>query len=108
MERADGAEAALAQRCEALVHKLARLRPATETCIAGRVHPCTSHEATAFTVLAGQDASAEAAEAAAALAQRCVALARELRGTDLLAERARRLRKNLDRLEALVERVLLS
>ncbi|KAK9835125.1 hypothetical protein WJX81_000137 [Elliptochloris bilobata] len=50
----------------------------------------------------------QAGEAAAALAQRCVMLARELRGTDLLAERTRRLRRSLDTLEALVTRLLLS
>ncbi|KAK9835126.1 hypothetical protein WJX81_000137 [Elliptochloris bilobata] len=55
-----------------------------------------------------QEASAQAGEAAAALAQRCVMLARELRGTDLLAERTRRLRRSLDTLEALVTRLLLS
>ena len=40
--------------------------------------------------------------------QRCAMLARELRGTDLLAERARRLRRDMDKLEALVSRLLLS
>ena len=55
-----------------------------------------------------QVASAQAGDAAAALVQRCVLLARELRGTDLLAERARRLRRNMDKLDALVTRLLLS
>jgi ubiquinone biosynthesis protein UbiJ len=36
-----------------------------------------------------------------------MALARELRGTDLLAERARRLRRGVDKLEARLERLLL-
>ena len=55
-----------------------------------------------------QAASAQAGAAAAALVQRCAMLARELRGTDLLAERARRLRRDVDKLEALVSRLLLS
>ena len=59
-------------------------------------------------VRAWQVASAQAGETAAALVQRCVMLARELRGTDLLAERARRLRRDTDKLEALVTRLLLS
>lgn len=40
------------------------------------------------------------------LAQRCIALGKELRGTDLLAERVKRLRGSVDQLEAQVNRVL--
>lgn len=40
------------------------------------------------------------------LAQRCITLGKKLRGTDLLAERVHRLRRSVDQLEALVNRIL--
>jgi hypothetical protein len=53
-----------------------------------------------------QEATEEAVETARQLAQRCIALGKELRGTDLLAERVHRLRRSVDLLEAQVNRVL--
>lgn len=40
------------------------------------------------------------------LAQQCIALGKELRGTDLLAERVKRLKASVDVLDAQVNRVL--
>ncbi|CAL8467956.1 g7494 [Coccomyxa elongata] len=53
-----------------------------------------------------QEATEEAVAVARQLAQRCIALGKELRGTDLLAERVKRLRGSVDQLEAQVNRVL--
>ena len=53
-----------------------------------------------------QSATERAAATAQQLAQRCIALSKELRGTDLLAERTRRLRKAIDALEHQVNKVL--
>ncbi|BDA42364.1 hypothetical protein COCOBI_03-2510 [Coccomyxa sp. Obi] len=53
-----------------------------------------------------QEATEEAVAVARQLAQRCIALSKELRGTDLLAERVKRLRGSVDQLEAQVNRVL--
>ncbi len=40
------------------------------------------------------------------LAQQCIALGKELRGTDLLAERVKRLRASVEQVEAQVNRLL--
>ena len=53
-----------------------------------------------------QSATEQAVATAQQLAQRCIALSKELRGTDLLAERTRRLRKSVEALEHQVNRVL--
>ena len=53
-----------------------------------------------------QSATERAVATAQQLAQRCIALSKELRGTDLLAERTRRLRKSVEALEHQVKKVL--
>ncbi|CAK0765140.1 hypothetical protein CVIRNUC_003228 [Coccomyxa viridis] len=53
-----------------------------------------------------QSATERAVATAQQLAQRCIALSKELRGTDLLAERTRRLRKSVEALEHQVNKVL--
>ena len=54
----------------------------------------------------GQVATAGAVGEARCVAARCVALGREMRGTDLLAERVHRLRRAVEALEAQADRVL--
>ena len=53
-----------------------------------------------------QSATERAVATAQQIAQRCIALSKELRGTDLLAERTRRLRKSVEALEHQVNKVL--
>ena len=53
-----------------------------------------------------QASTEEAVATAQQLAQRCITLSKELRGTDLLAERTRRLRKSVEALESQVNRTL--
>ena len=53
-----------------------------------------------------QASTEEAVATAQQLAQRCIALSKELRGTDLLAERTRRLRKSGEALESQVKMIL--
>ena len=53
-----------------------------------------------------QASTEQAVVTAQQLAQRCIALSKELRGTDLLAERTRRLRKSVEALESQVNRIL--
>ncbi|CAL5219960.1 g1894 [Coccomyxa viridis] len=53
-----------------------------------------------------QTSTEQAVATAQQLAQRCIVLSKELRGTDLLAERTRRLRKSVEALESQVNRIL--
>ena len=54
----------------------------------------------------GQVATAGAVSEARGVAARCVQLGKEMRGTDLLAERVHRLRRAVEALEAQADRVL--
>ena len=60
----------------------------------------------AHTLCALQEATEEAVAVAKQLAQQCIALGKELRGTDLLAERVKRLRASMEQLDAQISRVL--
>ena len=53
-----------------------------------------------------QTSTEQAVVTAQQLAQRCIALSKELRGTDLLAERTRRLRKSVEALDNQVNKML--
>ena len=53
-----------------------------------------------------QEASQAAVEEGQELLRRCTAMARQLRGTDILANRVRQLRTALDQLEAQVDMLL--
>jgi hypothetical protein len=53
-----------------------------------------------------QGETAGAVSEARQLAARCMQLGKELRGTDLLAERVHKLKRSVDQLEALADRVL--
>ena len=57
-------------------------------------------------VLSSQGETAGAVAEARTLAARCIQLGKELRGTDLLAERVHKLRRSVDQVEALADRVL--
>jgi|LakMenEpi03Aug12_release.lakeMendotaPanAssembly.Ray.scaffolds.fasta_scaffold5872653_1 hypothetical protein len=53
-----------------------------------------------------QDATAQATLAGNSLVQKCIALGKELRGIDLLAEHVRRIRRTVEQLEAQVDHLL--
>ena len=53
-----------------------------------------------------QSSTEQAVAIAQQLAHHCIALSKELRGTDLLAERTRRLRRSVEALESQVNKIL--